>query len=83
MTCKLGSELLPFSRISLSLAALMDPGNISGARTPSRPNAAITLTDSQAPGAEEWARSLRGNRNAARSAARSSQSLSWATSSAC
>ena len=37
----------------------VDPGNASGARTPSRPNAAITVTDSHEAGAEPTTRSPR------------------------
>ena len=38
----------------------IDPGNANGARTPSSPSAAITVTDSHEPGAEATARSPRG-----------------------
>ena len=41
-------------------AVSVAPGNASGARTPSRPNAAITVTDSHEAGAEPTARSPRG-----------------------
>ena len=41
-------------------AVSVDPGNTSGARTPSTPSAAITVSDSHEPGAEPWARSPRG-----------------------
>src|SRR5271157_3557404 len=40
-------------------AVSVDPGNASGARTPSSPNAAITVSDSHEPGAEPTARSPR------------------------
>jgi hypothetical protein len=42
------------------VAALVDPGNTSGARTPSSPSAAVSVTDSHEPGAEASARSPRG-----------------------
>src|SRR5512135_3187888 len=56
--CNAGTST--WSTYDWNAAVSVDPGNASGARTPSNPSAAITVTDSHEPGAEATARAPRG-----------------------